>query len=170
MILKNKSHPGFRFVGLIILLLATLNSKGFTMSLLSHSEKEVVICSPIKGKITINNKPLVGAKVERFLKWKDETGEKDYVKTDENGFFNFTAKTEVTKLPKFAEFVAAQEIRVYVNGTEYPIWVKAKRETGMYAELGGEPINLRFELTDDLALVDAGLGTLMTLCKWDSIK
>lgn len=140
------------------------------MSLLHHPEEEVVICSPMEGKITFNNKPVSGAKVERFIKWKDEVGEKDFVLTDNNGHFKLPVLTEQTQLPKLGEFVVAQEIRVFIDGKEYPIWAKAKREKGLYAELNGKPVNFRCELTDEMDIVKAGRGTLMTSCKWDNIN
>ena len=70
----------------------------------------------------------------------------------------------------------AQEIRVFVKGVEYPIWVKAKRGKALHDELGGKPVNFRCELTDEVIPVDLGVdvgpgsGLLGTSCKWDSIE
>lgn len=143
------------------------------MSLLHHPEEELVLCSPMEGKITHNGIPVVGAKVERLIKWKDDVGQTDATTTDENGFFTLSIVIEKAKLPKLTQFVVAQELRVFYKGSEYQIWAKAKREKGLFDELYGIPVNFRCELTDELSLVDTGddsSGMLLTSCKWDSIK
>lgn len=136
----------------------------------SQAEEEVVICSQMEGVITLNGKPVSNAKIERWLKWKDEEGEKDYFSTDENGRFDIPVKRDVVKLSAITQFVMAQEIRVFVDGVEYVIWAKAKREKGIYGELGGKPENFRCELSDEFVRVEAGEGMLVTSCKWDSIN
>ena len=140
------------------------------MSFLYHPEEEIVICSPMEGRITFNGAPAAGAKLERFVKWKDEDGQTDTTFTDGNGYFRFPIIKEKAKLPKLSQFVIGQEIHVYFNGDKYPVWAKAKREKGLYGELDGSPVNFRCDLTDELAPVDAGKGMLLTSCKWDSIE
>lgn len=143
------------------------------MSLLYHPEQEIVVCSPMEGRISYKGTPVSGAKVERFLKWKDEQGRKDSVVTDEHGNFSLPIVKESAKLPKLSQLVIAQEIRVYLNAENYLIWAKAKRDKGLYDELNGQPINFRCELTDEPTLYDSGDesgGTLITSCKWDSIQ
>ena len=135
----------------------------------SKAEEEVVIFSPMQGQITLNGKPVSNARIERYLKWKDEEGERDYFETDGDGWFEIPVKQDVVKLSTISQFVIAQEIRVYVDDVEYPIWAKAKREKGLFDELEGKPVNFRCELTDDFARVEAGRGTLLTSCKWDSL-
>ena len=135
----------------------------------SKAEEEVVIFSPMQGQITLNGKPVSNARIERYLKWKDEEGERDYFETDGDGWFEIPVKQDVVKLSTISQFVVAQEIRVFIDDVEYPIWAKAKREKGLFDELEGKPVNFRCELMDDFARVEAGRGTLLTSCKWDSI-
>lgn len=155
---------------ILFIILIAWSLEGFSMSLLNKPEEEVVVFSPMEGKITFNNIPVEGAKVERFLKWKDDTGEKDTTTTDADGNFSFPIKTDKVILSKISTFVMSQEIRVYYKDNEYPVWAKAKWDKGLYGELDGIPANFRCELTDDLTRVEAGEGMTYTLCKWDSIK
>lgn len=140
------------------------------MSLLYHPETDVVICSPMEGRITFKGVPITGAKIERFLKWKDDKGQKDSVVTDEHGKFKLSLVKESAKLPKLSQFVAHQEISVIYNGEKYVIWVMGKMGKSLYSELGGKPVNLHCELTDDLVRVETDDGLLGTVCKWSDIE
>jgi len=144
-------------------------TKGQSMSLLHHPEQDIVISSPFEGRILFGGKPLAGARIERTVKWKDETGMTDATTTDENGRFALPLVTESAKLPKLTQFVAHQEISVIHNDTKYTIWVMGKLGKELYSELGGKPENFRCELTDDLMRVETDDGLLGTLCKWDAI-
>ena len=155
---------------LFFMLLLVFSVEAESMSLLFNPEEEVVVCSPMKGRITFNGESVAGAKVERFLKWKDEIGETDNTITDENGNFSLPIIKDKVKLSKISAFIMAQEIRVYFSGNTYPVWAKAKHDKGLYDELNGEPVNFTCELTDEFITVDAGKGMLITSCKWDSIK
>lgn len=170
MILSHQKNALFIIIGLVILFLTTYSLAGSSMSLFSKSEEEVILCSPIEGIITFKGKPVANIKIDRWLKWKDETGEIDSTYTDDKGQFSLPVKKEIVKGNALSQFVVAQEIRASHNEVEYPIWAKAKRAKEMFGELDGKPVNFRCELTDELVRVDAGRGTLMTSCKWDSIK
>ena len=135
----------------------------------SKAEEEVVIFSPMEGSITLNGDPVPNAKIERWLKWKDEEGEKDYFSTDENGHFSIPVKKDIVKLSTISTFVMAQEVRVFIDDDKYDIWSLAKRSKVEFGELGGKPANFRCELTDDLVRVEVDDGLLGTSCKWDSI-
>lgn len=157
-------------ISLIFIILTVYSVEGFSMSFLNHPEEEVVVSSPLEGKITFNGAPVAGAKIERLLVWKDDVGETDTAITDKDGNFNFPLIKDRVTLSKISTFVMHQEIRVYYEGVEYPIWAKAKSDKGLYGELNGMPVNLRCELTDDFVAVKAGEGLFGTSCKWDSIK
>ena len=165
---KNKVLP--IQVGLIFIILTTCSLEGFTMSFLNHPEEEVVVSSPIEGKITFKNAPAAGAKIERLLKWKDDKGETDTTITDENGNFSLPVIKDKVTIGKVTTFVMAQEIRVYYKDVEYTIWYKAKSDKGLYGELDGIPVNFRCELMDEFISIDTGIDMLGTSCKWDSIK
>ena len=159
----------------LYLVLLAYSLEGVSMSLLTRPEEEVVLCSPMEGRITFEGKPAVGAKIQRFIKWKDQVGEYDTVFTNDKGKFFLPEIKKKVKLNKIATFAVAQEVRVLYMGIEYPIWVKSKREKGIYGELGGQPVNFRCELTDDLVPIElgdeavGGSGLLASSCKWDSI-
>jgi len=133
-------------------------------------EGEVVLFSPMQGKITVNDKPVADARVERFLKWKDETGEKDSFSTDQSGHFNIPVKKDTVKLSTISKFVIAQEVRVYIDKEEYLIWTMGTGNKTSYGELGGKPKTLRCELSDAMTCVEVDDGLLGTSCKWDSIE
>ena len=94
-------------------------------------------------------------------------GEKDFGLSDQNGYFKLLLLSEKTELPKLAEFVVAQEIRVYVDGKEYPIWAKAKRVKQCYGEVDGRSINSHCELTNELDVVKACKATLIPSFGWE---
>jgi len=136
----------------------------------SKAEEEVVIFSPMEGHITLNGNPVANAKIERWLKWKNEDGEKDYFTTDNQGRFNIPIKKDIVTLSTVSQFVMAQEIRIYVNGDEHAIWYLSKGSKVEFGELGGKPVNFRCDLKDDLIRVEVDDGLLGTSCKWDSIE
>ncbi len=68
------------------------------MSFFSKTE-EVVLFSPLEGSITLEGKPLVGAKIELKLKWYDgKEKENFFIESDEKGFFHFPAVKKVLKI------------------------------------------------------------------------
>ena len=140
------------------------------MPFFSKEKHDVVICSPMEGVITYKDKPVSGAKVERWLKWKDEKGEKDYVITDNNGKFSLPIVEDTVSLSPVSQFVMAQEIQVYFKDKKVPIWAKAKHGKGLYDELGGEPKGFSCELTDEFKKVDVDNGMLITSCTWKIIE
>jgi len=133
-------------------------------------EEEVVLFSPMQGQITLNGKPVANARVERFLKWKDETGESDSFSTNQDGQFKIPVKKDAVKLSTISKFVIAQEIRVFIGKDEYLIWTMGTGNKTSYGELGGKPVNFRCELSDEMRRVDVDDGLLGTSCQWDSIE
>jgi len=140
------------------------------MSLFMRDEEEVVLCSPMEGVITFEGKPVSNAKIERNIKWQDDVGETDTYYTDKNGSFSLPIKQTTVRLNKITQFVMSQEITVKYNNEEYMIWGGAKGGKDLYAELGGQPKNMRCELTSDGESVRSDNTLLFTLCKWDSIE
>jgi hypothetical protein len=165
---RKKLTPFSQLTAIIILAAFTL--EGVSMSFFTKTEEEVVLFSEMEGHITFKGQPVSNVKIERWIKWKDDVGEKDSVVTDSKGFFRLPTRKEIVKSSGISQFVVAQEIRVYYQSTEYPIWAKAKREKQEFSELNGKPVNFRCELTEELIPVNAGRGTLMTSCKWDALN
>ncbi len=140
------------------------------MSLFTHPEEEIVLFSEMKGHITFNGKPVAGATIERWIKWKDEKGEKDTFTTGDDGSFYLPTIKVKAKLPKLAQFVVTQEIHVFYQNKKYPVWAKSKREKHEYSELDGIPVNFHCDLSDDLVPVKTKHGLLVTNCKWEKIN
>ena len=138
------------------------------MSLLFGTE--VVLFSPMEGKITFEGKPVANAKIVRLVRWKDSKGESDTFTTDINGEFHIPIKKANVRIGPLAEFVMSQSLHVTYNGTETQIWGKSKRNTELYGELGGKPKNFRCELADEVKYIDVADGLFGTSCKWDSIE
>ncbi len=138
------------------------------MSLLFGTE--VVLFSPMEGKITFEGKPAANAKIVRTIIWKGDAGETDTFFTSDHGEFKLPIKKTRARIPLLAEFVLTQEVSVFYDQKEFPIWVKMKQDLGEYGELGGAPKNLRCELTDELVRLENFNGMFGTSCKWDSIE
>jgi len=170
MISYYKKFHLLKITHLILIFLITYSVEGFCMSLLNKPEEEVVLCSPMEGTITLNKKPAIGAKIERLIKWKDNTGENDITLTDDHGKFKLPLKKEKATLSKISQFVVAQEIRVYYQDEEYLIWTMGKMSKKLYGELNGKPLNFHCELTDEDESLRFENSLLVTKCKWDSIE
>lgn len=144
--------------------------KGVAMSMFSGEEQEVVLFSPMEGVITFEGKPAVGAKVVRWVKWKDEVGEKDAVSLSDDGKFAFSVKKDRVKLNPISKFVVTQRLTVAYKNEEYVIWAMGNGKVVMYGELGGKPLGLTCELTNERARIEVEDGLLMTSCQWDTIE
>lgn len=155
---------------LTVVILAALTFEGVSMSFFSKTEEEVVLFSEMKGHITLNAKPVKGAVIERWIKWKDEDGEKDYIETDNNGYFVFNEIKVKAKLSPLSQLVVTQELTVLYESERFIIWSMGKLSKEQFGELGGAPVNLRCELNDEQVRVEVDNGLLGTSCKWDSIK
>jgi hypothetical protein len=143
------------------------STKGVAMSMFSANEEEVVLFSPIEGKVTFEGKPAAGAKIIRSIKWKDQKEEEDSVVSNERGEFEFAIKTALRKSNSLSQFVVHQKIFVQFNGERYQVWGNGKLEKELFTEFGGKPKNLRCELTDEPDRVDTKNGWVMTSCQWD---
>lgn len=155
---------------LAVLLLAAFTLEGVSMSFFSKAEEEVVLFSEMKGHITFNGEPVKSVKIERDIKWKDDVGEKDYIETDEKGYFLLKELKANAKLSPLSQFVVSQELTVFYGSERFIIWSMGKLSKEQFGELGGIPVNLRCDLNDEQVRVEIDNGLLGTSCKWDSIK
>lgn len=154
---------------LVALFLAAFTLEGVSMSFFSKTE-EVVLFSPLEGSITLEGKPLVGAKIELKLKWYDgKEKENFFIESDEKGLFHFPAVKKVLKIG-FSQLVVSQEIVVKLKGEDVLIWYMSKFNQIEYGELGGKPVNLRCELTSDELITRDYNTPLITRCIWDSLE
>jgi hypothetical protein len=172
---KTSFVPKTRARSLFTLLISTVfifisfySTKGVAMSFFTGTE--VVLFSPMEGKITFEGKPAANAKITRTIIWKGDAGETDTFYTNQNGEFKLPIKRAKVRIPLLMEFVLTQEVGVFYEGKDYSVWVKAKQDLGEYGELGGRPINLRCELTDKRVRLEDFNGLFGTSFKWDSIE
>lgn len=138
------------------------------MSLLFGTE--VVLFSPMEGTITYEGEPVANARIVRLVKWKDNVGETESFYTDEHGYFHLPLKKAKVRIPPLAEFVISQSIFVHHGEQEFQVWGRTKRGIDLYDELGGRPVDLRCELTDEVDYIDVPDGLFGTSCKWQAIE
>lgn len=132
--------------------------------------EEVVLFSPMEGKITFHGREAAQAKITRVVKWKDEVGDSEIFYANENGEFVLPLKKTRVRIHPLAEFVISQSIYVNFEGKDVQVWGRSKRGIELYDELGGAPQNFRCELTDEVEYIDVDDGLFGTLCKWDLIS
>ena len=137
--------------------------------LLGHRQK-IILFSPLQGKLTYKSDPVAGAKIIRKVSWNKKIVETDIFYGLENGEFNLPLKEIITRVPGLTQFVVHQTIHVYFNNQEFPVWSCGKLGKDVNAELGGKPINLMCELTDEIIRAEATNGILVTSFKWDYIE
>jgi hypothetical protein len=168
--LQTKRFP-MLYVLLIVTFLVVLffSMKGATMTIFSGKEEEVVLFSPMEGKLTFEGKPAADAKIVRSLKWKGEVVETDTFHANQKGEFDIPSKKDTIKISPLTQFVVQQDIFVYFKEKKYHVWDMGKLSKLEYGELYGRPINLHCELTEEMIGVDVLFGLLETSCKWDSI-
>src|SRR5690606_25316302 len=150
------------------LVISIYSMEGVAMSLFSRTD--VVLFSPMEGKMTFEGKPAVNAKIVRTVIWKGDDGETDIFYTAEDGTFKLPIKRAKVRIPLLAEFVLTQEVSVFYKDQEFTVWVRSKEDLDIYGELGGKPKNFRCELTDERVRLEEFWGLFGTSCKWDSIE
>jgi len=156
-----------------IILLFTVScfaAKGIPMSLFSTTQ-EVVLSSPMQGTLTLNGKPVAGIKIERHLKWFDEKDSNtDFVVTKNNGHFTLPAIKRTLNISPLSHFLISQNLVVNHEGEEVSIWYMSKGSKIEYGELGGKPINLRCDITDEERISHEYNNPIMTRCIWDGLE
>lgn len=138
------------------------------MSLLFGTE--VVLFSPLDGKITYEGKPVANAPITRLVKWKDDVGKSETFYSDDHGNFHLPLMKAKVRIPPLAEFVISQSIFVNYGKQEFQVWGRTKRGIELYDELGGRPVDLQCELTDEVNYIDVPDGLFGTSCKWTRIE
>lgn len=125
---------------------------------------KVCVFSKVKARITVNGEPLKNTVVIRKWEWRELR--QDRTTTDENGYFTLPAVFERSIVNRALpiELVIAQGIYVETEGEVKKIWSNSKREPEENAELGGQPINLSCELTNDMKITRQYGSIMNTLC------
>lgn len=141
------------------------------MSLFFGGEKkEVVLFSPLEGKLTYQGTPLANAKIKMRISWKDQKGETFYYSTRADGSFEIPSHKSAFKESPLAQLVIRQELYVEHGGNEYEFWIMSKMDPAEFTELGGEPLEMVCEITDELTTV-RGINSLGGVCcKWKALN
>jgi hypothetical protein len=108
----------------------------------------------------------VRAKVTRITRFKDTVT--DVTSTDDSGAFSFPANFS-RSVKKFLpmETVITQQILVNYQGKSYEIWANGKMNSEEDSELGGLPIDLSCELTEEPRTFRSSGSLILTNCHWD---
>ncbi|EPC03977.1 hypothetical protein L861_01355 [Litchfieldella anticariensis FP35 = DSM 16096] len=148
---------------LILVIALSLSSVVIAMSFFDVGKAYVF--SPTRITITLNKEPLKNAKVIRRWNWNDE-GE-DHAFTNDDGVIELpeVRRRGITQFIP-AEFVATQQIVVVIDGKEERVWLYSKREPGENAELGGKPLVLNCELSNEEKMYRDFGSPLLTKCTW----
>lgn len=159
------------FSVLTVLVTTIYFSEGVAMSFLFGGKKvEAVLFSPIEGHITFDGKPVSGAVLKLWIAWKDQEGETEYFKTDENGYFSIPVKIVKYRESPLAQISIGQIITVEYKGENYVIWKAGKSSTNLHGELGGRPVNLICELTKNELDAHLDHALLETICVWEKLE
>ncbi len=153
---------------LLITLLLSLNGCKEEEETMLFQAENYCLFSAMKGTLTFEGKPAVGAKVVRHIEV-DKKEPPDFVITDEEGRFSFDTINRKIRQPFLTEFVVSQDIFVHYQGQEYHIWHLSKvGKMSEYEEFGGKLVNLRCEITDEMVAVETR-ALLGTSCVWDGM-
>src|SRR5690554_150672 len=147
----------------VILVFLMLPMEVFPMSILRMGKS--CVFSEVTGVLLFNGEPAAGAIVKRQVEYQTRDG--DQTTADEGGRFSLPAlyqRSAAKFLP--AEFVAAQSLVVEYQGQEYRIWSNTKRTPEENAELGGQPLQRRCEITAEPRLHRQFGSILRTNCTW----
>jgi len=133
------------------------------MSLLDAGK--VCTFSHVVGTVTLNGQPVKNALVKRSIDWKSKF--EDSTKTDDSGWFELPELSErsISKFT-FTEIVITQKIIVEYDDKDYIIWLNTKMNAEANSELGGAPLKLTCELTDEPIFYEDFGPLLETNCKW----
>ena len=124
------------------------------------------VFSEVNLSITDKGKPASVAKVWRRKKKKKEVI--DEFDTDMEGRLKLPAvyQRSITQLLPI-EFVVSQVFKIVFDGQEFEVWINSKRDSAVNSELGGIPLNLTCELTDEAILHEEFDTLLLTSCQWN---
>ncbi len=130
--------------------------------------EKIYLFSEVKGSVTLDNKPLSGARVIRMVDWKDREYT-DEVTTDADGSFSFPPMKGNGRI-LLAQFVAYQTMTVEYEGTEWLIWRTVKIRPDLQGELvddehlDGVEIDVACELSEPERLIKLLGSVLRTRC------
>ena len=104
------------------------------------------------------------------MAWKDKEGQTKHYIVGENGEFNIPKKTVMYNANPLTQLLIKQKLTVFFEDQEFDIWTLSKMEEAAFTELGGKPINLTCELTNDERTVRGNRSLGGTKCTWESLE
>jgi hypothetical protein len=135
---QGRRHRFSHVVILVAALAASACTKGNAMA-------KMVLFSTVEGTVTLADKPVVGAVIEREFDWawKSEKG-RDSVTTDAAGGFSMPPIVRSSFLGSLLphEPVIRQSITIKANGKAYEAWLYNKHNYDDKGELAGKPMKL----------------------------
>ena len=132
-------------------------------------EVEAVLFSPMEGKLTYQGKPAANAKIKLWIAWKDREGETESYYADDQGHFTIPQITATYRHNPLVQLVVTQRLTVFFEDQEVDIWEFSKMERTPFTELGGKPVNLICELTNDDKTVEGNRSLGGTRCTWEAL-
>ena len=132
-------------------------------------EVEAVLFSPLEGKLTYQGKPAANAKIKLWIAWKDKEGETESYYADDQGHFTIPQITATYRDNPLAQLIIKQRLTVFFEGKEIDIWAFSKKEEAIHTELGGRPVNLSCEMTNEEVTVRGNRSLGGTRCTWETL-
>lgn len=79
----------------LLILLVGLSgcAHGVSMLIKKGEEAEIVLFSPLEGTLTFQSEAAASATLSLWIKWKDQKGEYETFRTDQQGKFSIPKKT-----------------------------------------------------------------------------
>ena len=150
---------------LLLLIYFSVISTGQAMSIFDAGK--VCTFSSVRATVTYEGEPVKGAKVTRLTDW--NTPSTDMTTTNENGYFELPSLYErsISRVVLPIQFAVSQVITVEYNGQSNEIWVNTKMKPEENSELGGIPINLKCELSNEMKTYRVSGPILGTICTWE---
>lgn len=116
----------------------------------------LVVASPAKGVLTLGGKPLAGAQLKRTIhfSWASEQFEQKAI-SGPDGSFEFNKASRFALMAWFPHEITGGHVISWDHGP-YTLNILNCRKTGyaIHDELGGDPINLSFDLAAPMALLN----------------
>lgn len=140
----------------------------FSMGSLSTLKKEVVLMSPLEGRLTYQGQALKNTAMDVVIVLPGGDEKSFQYKTDEDGFFKIPALYDRMYIGPMTEFAVSQFIDVDFNGAKTTIWSAGKRDPGLYAERNPprKAVGVTCDLSGETKRYKEGAGYIKTKCHW----
>jgi hypothetical protein len=113
-------------------------------------KQQKTLFSEVKGKVLLNGQPLAGLEIIQRFSWFGVDDASRTTTTDSSGFYSFPAILSAKKQPrKEKDIFIWQTIETTYNEKEVVLWQTTKYNFQDNGELGGRPIVLNHELSQE---------------------